>query len=276
MYLAHGYELLCQWVRQPAFLAVAVLLTGCASVGLQSRDQGAYIPVSQRTPTSEIEKGAKIHTELAGAYFADSQIQTAQEEVTVALAYDTSYAPAHSMQGLIYMRLGDLARADASFAKARRLEPRDPNIANNYGWYLCNTGRSQKGFSMVKQALDSPLYQTPVRAIVNIGDCHLHSGDLNQATTSYQRALVLSDNNNVLAHLGLARVDYKRGQYADSLRKSQAMLSKYGASPGVLWQALISARGMQDTNTEMRFAAQLKNRFPRSIEYQWFIQGRKE
>ena len=70
---------------------IVSLLAGCASSGGGSA--GTPQPV-----TSRAQAIAKVHTELAAAYYERKQYAVALQEVGVATQADADYAPAFSMR----------------------------------------------------------------------------------------------------------------------------------------------------------------------------------
>lgn len=72
----------------------------------------------------------------------------------------------------------------------------DPEINNNYGWYLCQTGRVKESIEYFQRALRNPLYQTPEIAYLNVGACHVrNSGELDLAEDYIRKTLRFSPDN---------------------------------------------------------------------------------
>ena len=55
---------------------------------------------------------AKIHTELAAAYFEAGAMKVALDEIRLALDADPNFVQAYSLRGLIYGNLKENAKAD--------------------------------------------------------------------------------------------------------------------------------------------------------------------
>ena len=132
------------------FLPVC-LLAGCAtSPTSQSRAQA---PASQEVVLGEARTRAKAHTDLGFEYYAQNQFGVALQEAKTALNHDSSYTPAYNLLALVYMSLGDNKSAEEAFLRARQLSPGDPEIANNYGLFLCRTKREQQSFHILQRSL---------------------------------------------------------------------------------------------------------------------------
>ncbi len=131
---------------------------------------------------------ARVHTELAALYYQQGSMKTALDELATAVKIDPQYAPAYSMLGLVYMQLGEPGPADQNFQKAVSLAPNDPDIRNNYGLFLCDTRKYQKGLTQLDAALANPLYNTPMRALDNAARCAQDMGDAALASRYRQQA----------------------------------------------------------------------------------------
>ena len=72
-------------------------------------------------------------------------------------------------------------KAEADFQKALKIAPRNPDVNNNYGWFLCNIGQPRQSIQYFLNALKDPLYDTPDVAYANAGACAMKAGDLDGA-----------------------------------------------------------------------------------------------
>lgn len=148
----------------------------------------AGVPERQPVAKAQPESRARVHTELAALYYQQGSFKTALDELTTAVRIDPVYAPAFSMFGLVYMQLGEHARAAESFNQAIALSPSDPDIRNNYGLFLCQSGQPQAGLQQLNLALKNPLYNTPARALANASQCTAAAEDVALAKQYQQRA----------------------------------------------------------------------------------------
>ena len=81
--------------------------------------------------------GPQARVDLAAGYFRNGQMAVALEEARRAVQIDPTFADAYGLLGLIYMELDDRREAEANFQRALQLAPANPDINNNYGWFLC-------------------------------------------------------------------------------------------------------------------------------------------
>lgn len=174
------------FMRQSVLAVLStMILVGCTTSST-SATSGEIKPI----PADPLSR-ARIHTELAALYFQQGSMKTALDELANAVRIDPQYAPAFSMYGLVYMQLGERHQANDSFQKAVALAPRDPDIRNNYGLYLCETQQYAAGLAQLNLALANPLYGTPGKALVTAARCAHDMGDDTLATTYRQRASAL-------------------------------------------------------------------------------------
>jgi type IV pilus assembly protein PilF len=254
------------------------LLAGLAALVPALAQQNIDTTPSQgQVFTPDPRARAKIHTELGAMYFQDGNVAVALDELKVALEADSSYAPAYSVRGLVRTFLRETESAEEDFRRALRLAPEDPEINNNYGWFLCQTGKERQSIVYFLNAVKNPLYSTPDRAYTNAGGCALKAGDLIGAERYLQQAIRLSKDGGIAARVELASLNYRRGTLDEARRLiNEALQGMEPASPEALWLALRIDRKLGNRQSESAFASQLRSRYPGSREYQEFLKGNFE
>jgi type IV pilus assembly protein PilF len=231
-------------------------------------DTGAIV-----SEVGEPRNRARTHTDLAGAYYQRGNMGVALEELRIATAADSTYAPAYSLYGLVYMELREEKLAEQSFERALNLAPNDADINHNYGVFLCQTRREPDSIKYFNTAIRNPLYATPWRSYSAAGMCTLRSGNSKEAEQYFERALRLQpDDADSLLNLGQIR--YKQGKIDEARR----LVSRYNklAEPSAesLWLALRIERKSGERVAEQSYANQLRRRFPGSAEYQSLQRGK--
>ncbi len=253
--------------RWLAALALGAVLGGCATTGNapvpSSSEVAAVIP--QATNETEQRRRARIRLELAANYYQQGNFNVALDELRHALEVDPGYAAAYGVLGLVYRDLGDLDRAEDSFQRGLQLAPGDPDLNNNYGWFLCQTGRERKSIEYFQRALKDPLYATPAKPLHNAGICSMRLGDEAAAEGYFQRAFQV-DPSNAVAMFNLGELYLKRRDLERAHFYSQRLSSTYEPTAQTLWLSLRVARARGDADSQASFAAQLRRRFPASPE----------
>jgi type IV pilus assembly protein PilF len=245
-----------------ALLAAALALAACAS-----KEPAPALPEPLPPPKVQevsLQRRAELHTDLGAGYYERGQMDTALEELNEAVKLDPNYAKAYNIFGLVYSVLGENAKAEQSFQRALALAPLDPDIRQNWGWYLCTHGRAKESIPEFEAAIRNPLYKTPEVPLVNAGRCSASVGDINAADAYFRRALALAANNDA-ALLGLAQIAYREARHEEARRWLKAMRQAI-LPPVALYLGMCVERKLGDRQAEGSYVAQLKNRYPDADE----------
>ncbi|MBL8484905.1 MAG: tetratricopeptide repeat protein, partial [Rhodocyclaceae bacterium] len=176
-----------------------LVLAGCTQAGLRpdggDRDSVASVTPHYR-PGEESKAGtprtrAQAHTELGLQYFSAGNFAVALDEARISLNHDAEYGPGYRLLALVHMALGERPQALDAFQTALRYSPNDPDINNDFGFFLCQEGREKEGLDRLMTAVKNPLYRTPGRAWTNAGLCHLRVRDDAAAANDFQQAYSL-------------------------------------------------------------------------------------
>ena len=257
--------------------ALAVSLAACCALPAVAQQYQFNNPAGQEPKNTDPRNRARIHTELGALYFQAGNYAVALDELQIALNADSSYFQAYSVRGLVHTALKENDKAESDFRRALDIAPNDPEVNNNYGWYLCETGKERQSIAYFLNALKSPLYETPDRAYTNAGTCALKAGDLEGAQNYLLKAVQLSRDGAMTARLGRAKVFYRRGILEESrIYLTDALKMMEPPTAEALWLGLRLERGLGNRSAEGGFASQLRSRYPSSAEYQEFLKGNFE
>jgi type IV pilus assembly protein PilF len=245
----------------------AAQLSGCAGPGA-----GSFDP-ARRTDSGPVigevgapRERARAHTELAAAYFGRGSAGVALEELRLALAADSNYAPAYSLLGLVRMDLRENEHAEQAFERSLRINPNDPDANHNFGWFLCQTGREEQAIRYFLIAARNPLYALPQKSYAIAATCVLKMNNERDALDFLDRSLRL-DPTYPPALMSLAQLKYRRGELGDA----RQLVSRYNKviepTAESLWLALRIERKRGDRGAESGYATQLRRRFAGSKEY---------
>jgi len=237
--------------------------------------ESAQNPLPDSDEESDQRRRARIRLELGASYYQQGNYQVALQELRQALTIDPNYAAAYGVLGLVYMDLGDRARAEESFQRGLRLSPTDSDVANNYGWFLCQAGRYKESLDMFARALRNPLYTTPARPLHNAGICARRMGDDKAAEDYFQRSFQV-DPGNPVAMYNLGELYLKRGELDRAKFYSSRLLSNFDPTAEILWLALRVERRLGNREAEASLGAQLRRRFPTSPEVSRLAAGKYE
>ncbi|HEY4090304.1 MAG TPA: type IV pilus biogenesis/stability protein PilW [Luteibacter sp.] len=206
--------------RWGVVVALAVACAGCVTTG--GDGPGAHL--KQDSKADERRHGAEIHTELATKYMEQGNLEGAMDKLNKAVQFDPTYAPAHTVLGVLYERIKDPANAELQYRKAVELDPKKGDTNNNLAVFLCQRGRAADAKPFFDRALADPFYGTPDLALSNAGTCELKAKDYDGAETYFRQAL---DRNpkNADALFQMANVLYLKN---DAFR-ARAFLQRFEA-----------------------------------------------
>ena len=248
--------------------AALVGLAGCA--GMQPPVAEPAVPA---TPDqADLQRRAQIRLQLAIGYYSQGQLKVALEEANQALQLVPGHVDALTVRALTYMELEQPRLAEADFQRAMRLAPGNPGLANNYGWFLCQTGRERESIEYFESALKNRAYQSPAKALNNAGECSTRIKDHAAAERYLMRAYAY-DPNSAETNTNLARLHYSRGDYQRARTYATAAIRSEQAGAEALWTALKVERKLGDNTAAGGLAAQLRRRFPDSREYAALLRG---
>lgn len=211
------------------------------------------------------KEAARLRVELASLYLSRGSIGPALDEAGSAAKLDPDNAQAFNLLGLINMQLKEDVQATQHFERALGMAPADPDINNNYGWFLCDRGRHAESIKFFVTAVRSPLYANVDRSLVNAGVCSRRGGNEAEAWRFFEQALGVRANQPV-ALFNLAELSFAAGRVPEA----RAFLNRYmqAAAPTaeVLWLGVRIERALGDRQSEAIHAQQLRRLFPDTPE----------
>lgn len=248
-----------------------VLLYGCATkpstVSANAGSTGAVASAE-----ADPQQRARIRLELAASYFQADRMDVAAEEVTQVLAMDPNNADAHSLQGLIFMRNQDWARADASLQKAISLRPQDGDLQHNYGWLQCQRKLFDQAQQWFDKAMAQPGYRGASKTLLAKGLCYQQDGKLDAAQKSLHDAYEMDAGNPVVAY-HLSNVMVLRGETKRAQFYIRRLNNSAQANAESLWLGIKVERALQDQVAVRQLAEQLQKRFPDSRQAMAYERG---
>jgi type IV pilus assembly protein PilF len=255
-------------VRAVAVVLVS-LLAGCASPPKSEPPPPAPPPRAELPPIKQPEvtpkERAALHMELGAGYYQRGQMDVALEELDEAVKLDASNARIYNVYGLVYAWIGENAKAEQNFQRALALAPQDSEIRQNWGWFLCTSGRARQSIAEFDAAAANPLYKTPEIALVNAGRCSASFGDVANAEAYFKRAIALApaDAN---AAFGLAQLAYRGNRLGEARVWMRRLMAQPTPTPEALFLGMCIERGQGDREAELSYVAQLRNRYPDAAE----------
>ncbi len=251
-----------------AVMALAFGLAACKhDNGIIKMQTPLNNPENAPTESAQQDKqaAAQTHTQLAAAYMKQGHLKEAEQALYKALDFDDKYIPAHTMLGILNWRINRLPQADREFRAAISLDPSNGDTNNNYGKFLCETGKQADAMRYFKRALADPFYRTPALANTNAGSCLLKGKDYADAEPYLRKALSI-DSNFGPALLGMALLDYHKDEAFQARGYLQRFEAAGQASPESLLLGYQIATRLGDKESAANYSNRLQDQFPDSAQ----------
>lgn len=246
-----------------AVVSAVAVLSACTTT---TEVNGQQVP-NANSPAQEgdAKRRVALRLQLASRYYEQGNYNVALEEIKRTLQIEPDNAAAYGLRALIQLELGDKAQADADFNRALKLEPTNPELNNNYGWFLCRNQRERDSIAYFEKAGGTRMYQTPALAYRNAGTCLMQIRDYAAAEPQLKKAFEL-DASDEITKQQLVRL-YIALRKTDRARFYHGLLEKsLGESSQTIWLSLRIARAEGDSRAERQFAEELRRRYPNSAE----------
>ncbi|MCL2297613.1 MAG: type IV pilus biogenesis/stability protein PilW [Proteobacteria bacterium] len=224
--------------------------------------QAAQRPQFQNAPVSPRTR-AEARTALALGYYERGQFDVALEELDEAMKLDNRYAMIYNGYGLVYAYLKEDAKASSNFQRAIELDPNNPEIRHNWGWFLCTSGRARESLAEFNRVALDPLYKTPEIAFTNAGRCALSINDKATARQYLERALSVRPDYPQAAY-SLAELNYGEGKFNEARVMMRIIMQTPTPTADALFLGACIERKLNDKRAEDSYILQLQNRFPRA------------
>jgi len=249
-------------IRKLSTILLAVLIMGACSSEPKKTDE-------------ELRKAAETNTALGRQYMERGQNEIALEKLKRAVAFDKTYAPAHTMLAFLYERVGEMDQAEAEYRLAVRYDATDGDVNNNYGAFLCGRGKQAEAEPYFVTAVADPFYDTPEIALSNAGSCALARGDLDKAESFLRQSLDYDDKLGT-ALLPMAEVSYQRESYL----RARAFLQRYEAVGPLTEDSLELGYRIEselgDQKSAERYRSELLEQYPGAMQAGGTAAGREE
>ncbi len=245
-------------------LLCIVLLSACQSTGVK--------PEKTSEAIAQQEKRADTYTRLGIGYMEQGKYEVALAKFDKAIEADSNYSPAYGYKAVLNERLKQLEEADQNYQTAIRLNPKDDNIGNFYGSFLCKNERFDEAEAVFLQVIQNPFNLRQENAMINAGRCARLEPDLEKAEQYFRQA---SERNKqfALPLLELAKLSYSRNKLSTARAYMQRYFGLARKSPKTLWLALRIERGIGDETEIARYTYLLKSKFPDSLETKALVEA---
>ncbi len=170
---------------------------------------------------------ASQHLEKGRGFLNIHDLNAAIAELSSAVSLDPKLAEASSLLGVAYWRKGLRGQARNSFEVAAKAQKNDPQVLNNLGYLLYETGEYDDAAKYLKRA--AKLAPQDARILNNLALTQAERGNYDDAYKAFARAL-----GDYTGHVNLAVRLQRHGQYKKAIKHLEQALALKPNSPEVL------------------------------------------
>jgi len=256
-------------------LALA-LVAGLGACRSTTTIDGVQVNTSTAMPganEADAKKRAAVRLQLASSYYQSGQLQIAIDTANAAVALDPTSSVAFGLLGLMLLEAGQPVKAEENFQRAMALDKDNPDLINNYGWFLCQTGKERESIAYFDRASASPMYRSPGRAFQNAGICLMRIHEDASAEKYLLRSLTV-DATSPVAKYHLAQLYLRQRRFDRCDFYFDLLTRTVEANAETLWLGARIAHAKNDGAAEHTYTEQLQLRFPTSPQADAMHRGR--
>lgn len=195
------------------FISVLMVnLVACASKFLQASDDD----------TRKIAT-AKINTQLGMAYLESKNIQHAKQKLLLALNEAPGIPDTWYTMGYFLEVTGDKKQAQKYYLKAVSLAPKQGEVQNNYGTFLCRSGDYRGAIQHFELAAEDINYLDTAATYENAALCSSKIPDTKLAENYFNKS-IKNDPERALVYMEFAEFKFNVGQYEESKKLLETYL----------------------------------------------------
>ena len=208
----------------------------------------------------------------AKEYLLNRNFEAARRHLKMAYEINPKSADVHDALALTFQYSSEYELAESHYQKAIDFGEGESRFRLNYASYLYEQKRFSEAEKQLQAIVEDSLYEKRETALVMLGLCQQQLLQADKAQRSFERALILNPRNTLaLRELSIMNHEAKNftraWRYFQRYRKIVARLDAEFLSLGIEL-----ARELNDADSEASYALALKNLYPKSREYQKYLQ----
>lgn len=221
-----------------------------------------------------LKEAARINVQLASGYIQRKQYEVAQEKLLKAIDADPNYVQAYTTMAVLKDILGETTEAENYYLDAMNIDPRNPQLRNNYGTFLCKQGKIDQALEQFQKALNNQFYETPETSHANLGYC-LMQGDHPDYKKAEQhlRAALKRNPNMPSALLGMGELAIKTKRFLMARAYMQRYHEQARPTSTSLWYQIQAEKALGDEKYYLKLSRKLLKEFPDSEEAKLLLQS---
>ncbi len=221
------------------------------------------------------QKAAQTRLSAGLQYLKMGNLKNAKRHLDKALELGANSGNVHFGIAYYYEQVKENGKAEKSYKKALRMDPKNPDFLNGYASFLCHKGQYKKAEKYFNKAVAQPIYAEIASAYVNAGVCAKRAGHNDKAAAYFRKAL----NRNAklpIALIEMAQSEFSKNRY----RRAFSYIRRYEAvarpTAKSLWLGLRVSHFLKDMDALASYALKLEQLFPDSDETAEFLDNRSQ
>jgi type IV pilus assembly protein PilF len=235
-----------KYVKRLTVLLLAGIVTGCAT-------------------SASKRESADVYLQLGVRYLSMNKIELAKENLERALKKDSRNGKVHNALAFLYEKINRFDDAEDHYESAIDLAPDDLGALNNFGRFLCDHGKQERGMALLNKASTAPLNDRPWMALTNAGRCQVDMKNSVAAEEYFRKAL---ESNPVYppALQEMQKLSYQKRDYWGAKGYLERYLGVAEHTSETLWLAMQTERALGNEKMAQTYRIRLMERFPLSDE----------
>ena len=216
------------------------------------------------TSASKTES-ADVYLQLGIRYLNMNKIELAEENLERALKKDPGNPKVHNALAILYEKINQFDKAEDQYESAIDLAPDDLGALNNFGRFLCEHGKQERGLALLKQAISAPLNDQLWMALTNAGRCQVEMKNRQGAEDYFREALQLNATY-APALLEMQKISYQKSDFWGAKGYLERYLGVAEHTSETLWLAMQTERALGNEKMAEHYRMRLLEKFPLSNE----------
>lgn len=171
--------------------------------------------ITQLSVDDKKTTAANANIQLGIMFLKKGDVSSAKQKFLSAIRIAPQYPPAWYAMGYYWEVTGDNEDANKYYLTAIDLAPTSGDTQNNYGTFLCHTGKLKESIPHFLAATKDPNYLDSASAYENAGLCSLLDSNV-QAAKEYFTKAITQNPNKVRSLIKLSEINYSEGNYLEA------------------------------------------------------------
>ncbi|MEP4889900.1 MAG: type IV pilus biogenesis/stability protein PilW [Aliiglaciecola sp.] len=217
---------------------------------------------------------AKNRISLGLTYLKNGNFSQAKFNLDKALKFAPRLADAHFSMAYYYQQVDENELADEAYQKALDFDPKNPDIANSYGAFLCENGQYEEAKTYFLKAVNSTNYISTAETYENLALCSQSQGEIDDALTYLQSSLNHQPSRAKTLKL-LVELQMQQQQWEEAKLNLRRLEKTSRVTPDTLWMSIIIEQALNNDDVAKGYGDMLIGMYPAHPNTVKYIQNRQ-